>query len=212
MTGLRPKQNEDFLDRGMRFCCFMLSGHCDERVQHCRVREIRNDPPRNRFHWCDNIGHPGVDRTARHAVELRGRGILHKGDARVLLDRLEPECPVAAHPGENDRDAALLRILRERTKEEIDGKAESARCNRIEQVQPTIHERDILAGRNHVHLIRLDAHAIDNLRHRHRCYALQQLGEHALIGRIEMLYNDKRHSARRGHISQEYLKRFEAAG
>ena len=58
---------------------------------------------------------------ARHAVVLRGGGILDDGQASRRVHLPEGRGPVASRTGEDDADRVLLLLFREGAKEEIDG-------------------------------------------------------------------------------------------
>lgn len=94
----------------------------------------------------------GLDRAARHAVELRGLRRLHEADAASLLDRLEPERPVRAHPREDDPDRARAAILGERSEEEIDRETR----RRFNEVELAAKDRHLRAGRGDVKVVLLD--------------------------------------------------------
>ena len=111
--------------------------------------------PGQLLHRGDDVGQPGVDRAARHAVEL-GRGrLLHQHHARLLLDGPQAQRAVGAHAREDDADAALLPVLGQGAEEEIDRQAQAAGRRRLEQVQHPVQDGHVLVRRDHIDAVRL---------------------------------------------------------
>ncbi len=148
----------------------------------------------------DDIGHTGVDRTARHAVELGVRRGLHKTRAGGLPDGAQAQCSVRAHTGEDDADAVLLPVIREGLEKEIDRQAQTTRLWRLQQMQLTLQDGEVTAWRNHINMIGLDRHLILRLDNRHQGIALQQLHQHALTVGIQVLHDHKGDATLRRHM------------
>ena len=151
-----------------------------------------------------------VDRALRHAAELRGLRILHQGDPVLALDRPEPGGPVRRGPGKDYADRLATALVRERAKK---------RVHRQVGLRPALDEDQLLTGegdigvrRNHVDVVRLDAHAVLDLNDLHRGRLGERLAEEARVSRIEMLDEDERHSGVRRKRLEELRKRFESAG
>ena len=153
------------------------------------------------LHRRHDIRQPGLNRTARHAVEFRRRRILHQRHARHLLDGAQPQRAIRAHAGKNHADAVLLPVLRQGAEKQIDGQAQPARRRRLEQVQNPVQDGHVPVRRNHIDAVRLDPRAILDLEYLHSGGAMEQLRQDALVRRVQMLDDDKRHAAARRHVS-----------
>jgi hypothetical protein len=64
--------------------------------------------------------------------------------------------------------------------------------------------------RNHIDMIALDGHSLFGLRHRHGRLFCEELRQQALVARIEMLDEDKRHPTLGGERSQQLRDRLQA--
>jgi len=104
----------------------------------------------------------------------------------------------------------LLLILRQGAEKQIDGQAQSARCRRLKQVQKTVQNGHIPVRRNHINSVPQDLRAILDLGDFHRRGALEQLGHDALVRRVQVLDDDKRHAAALRHVSQKLLDGLES--
>ena len=70
-----------------------------------------------------------------------------------------PSVPSDPMPGQNHADAALLLVLGERAKEEVDGQVQSPGRRLRQQVQLAVQQRHVLVRRDHVDVIGLDRQA-----------------------------------------------------
>ena len=68
----------------------------------------------------DGVGHAGVARSPRHAIELRAVRILNQHQATRVMHVANSARPVAATAGQNHRHRARSAVLRERAKEDVD--------------------------------------------------------------------------------------------
>lgn len=102
-------------------------------------------------------------------------------------------------------------ILRERAEKVIDRQPQPARRDRFEQMQHAMQHREIAIRRDHIDVVALNLHPVLHLHHRHRRAALEQLHEDALVGRVEMLDDDKRQPAARWHMVEKQLQRLQPA-
>jgi len=100
----------------------------------------------------------------------------------------------------------------ERAEECVDRQAKAVRGRRLEQMERAAQDRQVLVRRDHVHVIGLDLHPILDLDDRHRRRALEQLDQHALVIRVEVLDDDEGGSALGRCMLQKEIERFEAAG
>ena len=58
----------------------------------------------------------------------------------------------------------------------------------------------------------LDLHPVPHLGHRHARHALQQFGHHALVGRVQVLDDDKGHAAVGRHVTEKVFEGLQSAG
>ena len=164
------------------------------------------------LHRGHDVGQPGVNGAARHAVEL-GRGrLLHQHHARLFLDGPQPQRAVGAHAGKNHADAVLLPVLGQGAEEEINRQTQSARRRRFEQVQHPVQDGHVLVGRDHIDAVRLDPRAVLDLDDLHAGGALEQFGHDALVRRVQVLDDDKGHAAVLRHMPQKLLQGLQPAG
>ena len=100
----------------------------------------------------------------------------------------------------------LALLLRQRTEEEIDRQAQAARV-RVGSRSCSLPctKSHISARRDHVGAVGVHGHAILDPVDRHPGEPLDQLDQQAIMVRIEMLHNDKRHGAfwARGQCREE---------
>ena len=61
-------------------------------------------------------------------------------------------------------------------------------------------------------MVGLDLHPVLDLDDRHGCIALQQFHQNALVGRVQMLNDDKAKTAPFGHMPKELLQGLQSAG
>ena len=184
------------------------SGPGDERG----ALQIGDDLPRQLVHRGHDIRQPGVNRAARHAVEFGRRRLLHQHHARLLLDGPQAQRAVGAHAGKNHADAVLLLVLRQGAEEEINRQAQPARRRRLEQVQDPVQDGHVLVRRDHIDAVRPHPGAILDLDDFHAGGALEQFGHDALVRRVQVLDDDKRHAAARRHVPQKLLQGLESPG
>ena len=107
MAGLRPQQDEDFVQRvpallwqqgrGAGKHAKRMGSVGNELGGHLGRRQLVVDQPR---------GH----RAARHPVELAGGGVLGHDHATLPLDRPQALCSVAARAGKDDANRPLVAV------------------------------------------------------------------------------------------------------
>ena len=107
---------------------------------------------------------------------------------------------------------ALLPVLGQGAEEEIDGETQAAGRRRLEQVQHPVQDGHVLVGGDHVDAVRLDPHPVPDLEDLHGGGALEQFGHDPLVGRVQVLDDDKGHAASFRHMPQELLQRLQPAG
>ena len=146
------------------------------------------------------VHHICVNRAARHAVKLgRGRR-LRKSGAAGLPNRTQAQRAIRAHARQNDANAVVLPVIGERLEEKINRLAQATRFGRLKQMQHTMHQGQVPAGRNHIDVVGFDGHLVCRLLHRHRRTALQQLHQHALAVRIPVLHHHDGQPGPRRHM------------
>ena len=208
VAGLGPQQDEDFLQGALVLLLQGQFGLGDDEG----VPEIVDDLSGQILRRGDQVGQPGLNGAPGHAVEL-GRGrLLHQRHSRLFLDGPQPHRAVRAHAGEDDADAALLPVLGQGAQEEIDGETQAAGRRRFEQVQHAVQNGHVLVGGDHIDAVRLDPHPVPDLKNLHRGGALEQFGHDPLVGRVQVLDDDKGHAAIFGHMPQELFQRLQPAG
>ena len=208
VAGLGPQQDQDLFQGALRFALPGGIGCRDKRG----VLQIVDDPARQFLRRGDHVGQPGVDGAARHAVELgRGRR-LYKDHPGLLLDGPQAQRAVGAHPRQDDADAPGLAVIGQGAEEEIDRQAQAPGRRRFEQVQHPVQDGHVFVGRDHIDAVRCDLLAVPDLDDRHGGGALEQLHHDALVGRVQVLDDDKGHAAACRHVPQKQLQRLEPPG
>ena len=160
----------------------------------------------------DHVREARGDGAPRHPVVVRLGGVLHHREPTTLLDGLQPEGSIASSAGEHDGDRAVAHVLGERTKESIDGRgAPSVRIG-VDEPEFAVVDLQVLARRDHIHVVCLDDRVILNLRHRQLRLRLDQLRQLALVIRREVLDEHERHVRLRRQRREERLERPQPAG
>ncbi len=191
VAGLGPEQDEHLLERALGLALPSRIGLNDQRD----VLKVLDDPARQLLRRGDHIGQAGVNGATRHAVELgRGRR-LHEDHPGFLLDGPKAQRAVGAHAREDDPDAAGLAVVGQGAEEKIDRQAQPPRGCRLQQVQHPVQDGHVLVGRDHMDAVRCDPLAVPHLHDRHAGCALEQLHHDALVGRVQVLDDDKAHAA-----------------
>ena len=160
------------------------------------------------------IDKAGGDGAARHAVELGRLRVLGDDQTVLALDGAHTERAVSAGAGKDDADGAFALVLREGAEEEIDGQTLSARGRGLEELQCSIEQRHVVAGRDDVGAIRLHDHAVGHFMHRHASAPLDDVAEDAFVVRGEVLDEDESHAriAVGGQAGEEGFESGETSG
>ena len=145
---------------------------------------------RRRQHKIDAAGR---DRATRHRIVL-SRIVLRERDPTLGLDRLQPQRAVAGRAGQHDADGPLAPVQRQRFKKGIDRPMQSLRPRALCEPQHALPDGEVLVARNNIDMIRLDRLVVCNLMHRQRRGARKDLGQRALMDRIEMLHQHEPHA------------------
>ena len=157
----------------------------------------------------DVIDVAGGDGAARHPVIVRGlRGLSDRHPA-AGLDRLQAQRPFRARAREDDADGAFLLVLGQGCRKVSIGNRRPRRLERLGEVELPLADRQGPVRRDHVDVVRLDGHRVGDLDHFHGRDPAQELDHEALVGRVQVLDQDKSHPAVRGHRAEELLERIE---
>ena len=148
------------------------------------------------------------DGAPRHAVVLRGFGVLRHDHAPLALDRPDTLRAVAAGAGQHDADGPLALVLGEGTEEKVDGQTHAAGSGLFQQLQRAVQEGHVPVGRDDVGAVGLDRHPVLDLVNLHPRIAPDQVGEDALVVRGQVLHQDKGHAGIGvgGHAGKERLE------
>ena len=190
VAGLGAEKDENFLQGILR----LGRGHGLEAGTAGEVLGVSDQLGRHfrrRHHIIDQACGNGA---VRHAVEFGGFRILRHDHAVFALDGAHAERAVGAGAGQNDADGALALVLGEGAEEKIDGQALSARGRGFEELQRSIEQRHVVAGRDDVGAIRLHHHAVGHFMHRHARAPLDDFAEDAFVVRSEVLDEDESHA------------------
>ena len=106
----------------------------------------------------------------------------------------------------------LLQVRGKRAEEVVDGQAQAPRRVRLEEVEGPVEEGEVVVRRDHVDRVRPDGQAVRDLDHRHRSGALEELGEHPPVRRVQVLDDHEGHAALGRDAGEELLEGLEPAG
>ena len=184
VAGVGAQEDDRLLQGALRL---VFENHGFRPANQRRASQVGNDLPRQFIRRCHNVRQPRVHRAARHRVKF-GRGrFLDQHHARLLFDGAQAERAVGTHPRKNHPDAVFLLVLRQGTEKEINRQAQPAWRRRLEQVQHPVQDGHVLVRRDRIDAVRSHRRAILDLDDLHAGRALEQFGQHALLGRIQML-------------------------
>jgi hypothetical protein len=158
----------------------------------------------------DQAGGGGAERHSAHRLRIELG--LSEGEPAMFFDRAYAEGAVAAAAREDDADSALPLVLGQGGKERVDGAAVLPRRRRRRHAQGATLDRQGGIRRNDEDPVCRHPHSAFGFHDRHGGMLAEQLDEHALVVRIEMLHQHERHAAVRRHVSEERLEGLEAAG
>ena len=129
-----------------------------------------------------------------HAIELGGLRDLDQYGAPRGLDGAHARRAVGTGARQDDGHGLAAPVLRERSKEVVNGQAQATRQGRFEQLQSSIQESHVDVGRHDVHMIGLQHYAVMRLFYRQSGEALHQLGQHAGVVRCQVLHQHEGHA------------------
>ena len=160
----------------------------------------------------DQIGQPGGDGGAGHAVELGRILALHHDHAPGLLDGPDAANPVAAGAREDDADGLVPLVFGQGTEEDVDGKVDAFGVVEVAQDELAVEDGELLSGRDEVDRVGRDGHAFLGAAHVHGRALGQQFHHEAFVVRRKVLDDDKRHVAVHRHLGKKGVQGFEPAG
>ena len=205
---VRPQENDDLFQGALG-----LALKEESRLRHKGgPLEVGDDFSGEFLDRGHDVGETCVDGASGHAVEFGRSGVLHEDHPRFLLDGLEAHRAVGAHARENDADAPLPAVVRQGAEEEVDGQAQTPGRRRIEQVEYPVEDGHILVGWYHIDVVRLDCRAVLDLDDLHGGGALEELRHDALVRRVQVLDDDKGHTACLRHVLQELFEGLQPSG
>ena len=152
--------------------------------------------------WKDVVGATCVDNASRHAVVLRRTFILGERHTTLGLNFRHSQGTVAAQARENNADRAIPLLLGERSHEEIYGHRRSTRLNSFLELQRMIRDGHRCVGRDHIYVVRFEAHALRHLHDRHRGLLSEHGAQKTFMLRIQVLNQHESHSCIGGKIRQ----------
>ncbi len=208
VAGLRTQENHHLFEGAL-----VPLGHVLDRPGNRRdVPEIVDDFAGQLLDRGDHVGEPGLNGHSRHAVEFGRRRRLNKDGPGFFLDGPQPQRAVRTHAREDDPYALFMPVIGQGAKKEIDRQTQTPRRGRLEQMQDAAQNGEVPVGRNDVNMVGLDFHPILDLDDGHARGPLQKFHHDALMGRVEMLDDDKAKAALLGYVPEKLFQGFQAAG
>jgi hypothetical protein len=135
----------------------------------------------------DEVDVAGLDRAFWHAGVTRGRRILRHREPTLELDGLDTAGPVRAGARQNDADRARPVNLGEGAEERVDRQVGGLALLPLHQPEMPVGDRHRHVRRDHIGVIRLDRHPLGCLDDGDGRRPAEQLGQHAVVSRVEML-------------------------
>ena len=153
----------------------------------------------------------GRDGAPRHAVVLGLLGVLHDHQAATCLDGGKPDRAVLPRPGQHDAHRPLAVARGQGREQEVERQALAAGRIRLRQMQQAVHDRQVEAGRNDIHVVALEQRSVGGLHDRHGGLVRQQFHQQAVMGRVEVLHEDEGHAVAVGQPADQPGARLEPA-
>lgn len=178
--------------------------------QHRRMlREVEDlfDDLARRQH---EVGKPGADGAAGHAVELGGGGVLHDDQAARLFDGLDAARAVRPRARQHHGNAAVAHLLGKRVEEDVDGMVDLAGVV-FAEVQVALVDDHVVARGDEVDVVGQYLHLVARLDNGHLGLLAQDLGQHAAVVGRKVLDHDERAAANARHRVEELLEHLQPA-
>ena len=159
------------------------------------------------------VDHACIERALGHPGKARRARVLREGDPALRPDRRQPGRPVGGGAGEDHPDGLPAALGRQRSQEEVDGEVRPV-LGLLEggELQRALLDRHLDAGRDDVHPVRLDPHALLGLGDLHGGGLGERVAEQAGPRGLEVLHQDERQAGVRRHVGEELPEGVEAAG
>jgi hypothetical protein len=159
----------------------------------------------------DEVGDAGGDGATRHRSVLGLLRILHQDDAAGFFDRAGADRAVRTGAAQDD-GKPVAKLLRERTEEQVDRGPMAARLVEPERGNFVVDQLQPPVGRNDVDVVRLQAHMLADLHHRHFGARGEDRRHLAAVLRIEVHHDHEGGAGVVGKRREEGLHGVDAAG
>ena len=160
--------------------------HVLGRGRSARLKELQ-DRGDDAVGGQDVIDQPGRFRRQRHSVIAGGARLLNDADAAMLLDRAQAQRAVRPGPRQDHAGRGMTAVMGQAFEEIVDRAAQPARLVEIGQMQAAVADQHPRPRRDGIDMPRLQRGAVGGLLHAQRRAAVQQLGQHAVMGRVQGL-------------------------
>src|SRR5215471_6344842 len=174
------------------------------------VRDAR-ELPRDGLRRQHVVHTTGSDGAPRHAVIFRRRRILRERHPALRLDFRHTERTVRAGTRKNDSDRPAALFIRQGTHEVVDGHMQTTRLLARGDLQYPARNGHGGVRRNHIDVVWLQRQTVRHLSHPHHGLFGKQLGQDAVVGRIQVLNQNESHSGGGRQSPDEFGKGFDPA-
>jgi hypothetical protein len=195
---------------GLGFLGQLLDALQGRRVEPVQGRVDGLQTHRHERHGQHQVDHAGGDRVARHAIVLGFVRYLGQGHAALFLDPRDAHRTVGASTGQHHADGEALVSDRQLSKEQVDGDLGATEAAIGRQGNMTIAQPQVIAGGDHVHMVRFEFLPLLHLHRGHGRVLANDLRQAAVLVRVEMQHNDEGHAAVGGHASEEFQQGLQA--
>ena len=147
----------------------------------------------------------------RHAVIPGGGGLLDHGHAQFRFYRLQTQRTVASHARHHDADGFFPPVLRQGTKEGIDGGPYPLPLNHFQEREGAVQDGHVLIRDRDIHGIGFYTQTVPSRYDPHYGMPLNQFRQYAGVLGVQMGNQNKGHAAAGRHAIEESLEGFETA-
>ena len=181
---------------------FLVFGHGDAGPGVCEAEDLLRHLGQREH----EVHQPGGDGTLGHPVVLGLVGVLHDGEAALLLDLLDAERAIRPRPGKDDADRVPVVGAGEGAEEVVDGCPLNAPLLQLRKAEVGVDGVEVLPRRDDVDAVRLQRRLVRHLRDGHFHMRLEQVGEVALVLGREVHHDDKGQPALLRYVREERLE------
>ena len=160
-------------------------------------------------HGEHEVDEAGGDGALGHPVVLGFVGVLHDGEAALLLDLLDAERAVRPRPGKDDADRVPVVGAGEGAEEVVDGGALDAPLLQLGKAEVGVDGVEVLPRRDNVDAVRLQRGLVRHLHDGHLHVRLEKVGEVALMLGREVHHDDEGQPVLLRHVGKERLEGFQ---